>query len=120
MYAYKATVRSVYDADTIRVNVDLGFGTHNFGEEGKGLALRLYGINAPEMRGAEKVAGKAARDYVRMLIPVGTEIIIKTHKDKTGKYGRYLAEVFVTDADGKEIHLNSHLIAVGHAKAATY
>ena len=49
MYEYKATVTAVYDADTITVDVDLGFRSHL-----KKIKLRLFGINAPEVRGIEK------------------------------------------------------------------
>ena len=47
MYRYKATVTDVYDADTITVDVDLGF--HAVLRK---IKVRLHGINAPEMLAA--------------------------------------------------------------------
>ena len=46
MYEYRAKVRGVYDADTITVDIDLGFGIIYTGQK-----LRLLGIDAPEVRG---------------------------------------------------------------------
>ena len=109
MYEYRAKVISVYDADTIRVNVSLGFGVENNGLNGKGMKLRLFGIDAPEMRGEEKEQGKRSRDYLRGLID-GKEIIIKTVKDRTGKYGRYLAHIYL---DG--LYINDYLVDQGYA-----
>jgi len=42
----------------------------------------------------------------------GKEIIVKTTKDRKGKYGRYLGEIFI---DG--ISINKKLIEEGYAKA---
>ena len=50
LYLYKAHVTDVYDADTITVNVDLGFNTWIHDEK-----IRLARIDAPEVRGKEKV-----------------------------------------------------------------
>ncbi len=59
LYGYAAVVRSVYDADTIRVDIDLGCKVWISNEP-----IRLYGINAWEIRGDERDKGIAARDYV--------------------------------------------------------
>lgn len=109
MYEYRATVLSVYDADTVTLDIDLGCWTHIAKEK-----CRLYGINAPEMRGSEREAGTVARDALRELI-LGKEITIRTHKDKAGKYGRLLVEIYLG-----EIHVNEWLINQGHAVPATY
>jgi len=103
-YKYKAFVVGVYDGDTITVDIDLGMDTWK-----KNVKLRLARIDTPEVRGAEKIAGKQVRDYVRVLI-LDQEIVISTTKDKTGKYGRYLAEVVVGD-----MNLNDHLVELGMA-----
>ena len=60
MYEYCAKVVSVYDGDTITVDIDLGFGIVL-----KKQKLRLLGINTPEVRGEEKILGKKVRDLVR-------------------------------------------------------
>ena len=76
MYEYKATVIKVYDGDTITVDFDLGFGIVL-----KKQTIRLFGINTPEVRGAEKADGIISRDALRQRI-LGKQVIIKTSKDK--------------------------------------
>ena len=100
-------MKSIYDADTIRVDIDLGFRTWKVNEQ-----LRLARINAPEVRGEEKEKGIAARNALRELID-GKEIRIET--EKTGKYGRYIAEI---EFEGKNI--NDWLVESGHAKYKDY
>ena len=85
MYEYKATVASVYDGDTIRVDIDLGFNIIMRNE-----SIRLYGIDAPEIRGIERPQGLITREKLLTLIPIGSMITIKTIKDTKEKYGRYL------------------------------
>ncbi len=103
MYIYRAKVVSAYDGDTIRVFVDLGFGVTLKGSDGKGEQLRLFGINAPEMRGIEKVEGRKSRDFLRKKV-LGKNIIILTYKDAKGKFGRYLAAIYLIEKiDGVEV-----------------
>ena len=104
-YTYKAHVIGVYDGDTITVDIDLGMNTWK-----KDVKIRLARIDTPEIRGAERPQGLQVRDYVRVLI-LDQEVILKTTKDKTGKYGRYLAEVILGD-----MNLNDHLLELGMAK----
>lgn len=105
-YWYKATVTAVYDGDSITVDMDLGFNLTQHKAK-----LRLYGIDTPELRGPDKIRGKAVRDYVRGLIPPGTRVALNTYRDRHGKYGRYLARVWI---DG--LCINDHLIEQGMAK----
>ena len=64
-------------------------------------ALRLFGINAPEIKGKEKDKGIESGEALRRRIPEGSKIVIETVKDKKGKYGRYLAIVF---SEGENIN----------------
>lgn len=114
-YHYTAEVVSVYDGDTIRVNIDLGFGHIWKGENGKGVKIRLYGIDTPEVRGVEREQGLVVRDKVREMI-LGTKVTIKTIKDSTGKYGRYLGVVYTEDG----FHLNDWLVSEELAKEKYY
>ncbi len=104
---YQAKVTSVFDGDTITATVRLGLGVSVVKK------IRLLGIDTPEMRGEDKAKGAIARDYVRSLI-LNKEIIVRTNKDKVGKYGRLLAIILVK-IDGKEVNLNEHLIAKRYA-----
>jgi len=113
LYHYTAHVLSVYDGDTCRVDIDLGLGIWIRNEK-----LRLARINAPELTGDTKVAGMASRDALRELID-GKEIIIETIKDQRGKYGRYLAEIWL-EQNGGFININDELVAQGHAEYKEY
>lgn len=93
MYTYKAHVDSVYDGDTFTVTIDLGFDTFL-----KDQKIRMYGINAPEMRGVSKSEGTISRDALRSQI-LGKDIILTTIKDGKEKYGRWLGKVQVNDTD---------------------
>ena len=109
-YRYHATVASIYDGDTFRADVDLGFSTWI-----KNVSFRMFGINTPEIRGGTdetKQAGYAARDRLRELMPIGSPILIES--TKAGKYGRYLADVF-RETDGGVVHVNRVLLDEGHA-----
>jgi len=104
MYEYKVIkIKSIYDGDTMKVVLDLGFNITSLE------TLRLYGINAPELKGSERDKGLISRDYLRNRIYTAIDnnipIIVRTHKDKTGKYGRLLAEVFIDN-----VNINEELI----------
>ena len=118
-YTYKAKVVSVYDADTIRVNIQLGFGLSFNGTKGKGESIRLFGINAPEVRGDERKNGLISKNFVEHEI-LGKDVIIETIKDSKGKYGRYLANIYYIDLNGNEVNLNNELVKRGLAIAKEY
>lgn len=107
-YTYRATVVSIYDGDTMTVDLDLGLGIWQRGQK-----LRLYGIDTPELRGPERPEGLRVRDAVFTACPVGSEIIVQTMKDKTGKYGRWLAIVWTPHLP---ISLNEWLVDEGMAE----
>lgn len=108
-YTYRATVTGIYDADTITVDVDLGMHVNLAGEK-----MRLFGIDAPEVRGAERPDGIAARDYLREILQ-GQSVVIQTFKDSKGKYGRWLCRVWLNGVD-----LNRHLVEMGYAEEYEY
>ena len=115
LYTYRATITGVYDGDTVTADIDLGFHIWIRGEK-----LRLSRIDAPEVRGEERPQGLISRDWLREKID-GKKVIIKTLKSKTsdydqkGKYGRYLAEIYL---DGENI--NDALVENGLAKYREY
>lgn len=106
MYEYRAFVRKVYDGDTITVDFDLGFDILL-----KNQKIRLARINTPEVRGEERPEGLISRDVLREKIS-NKWVIIKTQKDKKGKYGRWLGEVWIN-----EVCMNDWLLKEGYAKA---
>tara|TARA_Y100000287_G_C13899540_1_gene199951 strand:- start:67 stop:498 length:432 start_codon:yes stop_codon:yes gene_type:complete len=95
MYEYKCEIIRVVDGDTVDVNIDLGFNTWLWKER-----IRLKGIDTPESRTRdpeEKKAGLYAKDVVENFLPVGSTQILKTFKDKSGKYGRTLGDFVIFD-----------------------
>ena len=111
MYEYKAEVVKVYDGDTITVNIDLGLGIWL-----KDQKIRLFGINAPELRGKNKEEGKKSRDYLSDLL-TGKEIILDTIKDKKGKYGRWLGIIHTKDYT---ISINEIMVQDKYAEKKDY
>lgn len=113
MHEYRAWVaKDAYDGDTIRLDVDLGFSITL-----KNQSYRLAGINAPEVRGEEREAGLITRNYVRDILPVGTELRIKTEKEvEKGKYGRYIVWLYTVQGT----NINYHLVEEGFAVKAEY
>lgn len=111
LYYYRATVIDVYDGDTFRANVDLGM---NIQLGWKGQSFRLSIVDTPEVRGNEREDGIIVRDYVRSLI-LNKDIIINT--EQTGKYGRWLAWVFMENSDilAPDESLNEHLLKKRYA-----
>lgn len=101
MYEYRAIVRSVYDGDTVTVDIDLGLNAWLHGQK-----IRLYGINAPEIRGDQRAAGIMSRDWLREQI-LGKVVTIKTYKDQTEKYGRWLADIWL---DGQKLSINDQML----------
>lgn len=88
--AYKAYLRKVVDGDTIHVVLDLGFKI--FHEE----ILRLRQIDAPEIK---TQAGKKSARVLKKILQNLPFLIVKTHA--TDIYGRYLADVFLSDEKGE-------------------
>lgn len=120
-FTYCAVVLRIIDGDTFILDVDAGFNVH------VRETFRLLGVNTPEKFGVKKEsdeykAGVAATELVMEMFgvpfdPAGypvdsdTKVIVRTHKDEKGKYGRYLAEVFI--GDDKE-SINTKLIHMGY------
>ena len=91
MYTYQAKLLDVIDGDTVDLMIDLGFGVHVKER------CRLYGIDAPEM---PSDAGKIAKAYLESLLKDAPVLFVATRKmtskpkEKTDKYGRYLAVLY--------------------------
>lgn len=108
MYDYPATYVGNYDGDTIDFLVDVGFNIQHK------IRVRLAGVDTAELRGGTEHSKELAREakyFVEEALTTAGYIEIKTEKDKTGKYGRYIAHVFY---DGKS--LNEDLVTKGLAK----
>ena len=117
-YQYRIKeITKMYDGDTITVIIDLGFSTY------EKHILRLARINAPEIRGEERPEGLISRDYLRERLTEAVNnnknIYIKTYKDRTGKYGRYLADIYI-DNFNPENCINDEMVAGNLAEYKEY
>ena len=113
MYEYRCKVVKIIDGDTVDVDIDLGFGVWLHKER-----VRLYGIDTPESRTRdleEKKYGLAAKDFLTGMLD-DDQIILKTHKDKTGKFGRILGELWRT-SNYTDKSINTYMIEKLHAVA---
>jgi micrococcal nuclease len=106
MYEYRAKIIAVHDGDTCTAVIDLGF---RIAFEMK---LRLKGINAPELSGAAATAGAQSRDWLAGRVLNRSDVTVRTDKDRTEKYGRYLATLLI---DGAPVSVNDEMVARGLA-----
>ncbi len=106
-YVYnRCNVKRIVDADTLDIAVDLGFHMQ-FTDR-----FRLFGVDAFEVRGSEREKGLRAKQAVIEVVAVNQgRCRIETLKDERGKYGRWLAVVYLSTIGS----LNSWLITTGHA-----
>ena len=109
MYHYHAKVVRVVDGDTLDVGIDLGFAITTRQR------LRLARVDTPELNSSdreERIKAINAKDYVfQLCFNHGWLCTVKT--EKTGKYGRWLAEVYMGDDKNEQVHLNEVLIEQG-------
>ena len=114
MYEYRCKVVHIVDGDTVDVDIDLGFGVWM-----KKQRIRLYGIDTPESRTRdleEKKYGLAAKAFLTGMLDDPAGIILKTHKDATGKFGRILGELWRT-TNYADQSINDYMVEKHHAAA---
>lgn len=103
---YRGVVDLVHDGDTVYIKLDLGFDLTVYAR------VRVYGINAPEL---STDAGKAAREYARGLLLVGSVVTVLSHGwDKYG--GRIDGEI--TLGDGRDFAAS--MVSAGYAVAVSW
>lgn len=106
-YTYNATVVRIVDADTVVLDVSLGFGVWLRASKNQPMSFRLLGCNTRELRAP---GGREARDYLVSLLPIGSAVLLRSvANDKYG--GRYDA---ILDVPGVG-NLTEHLIVSGWA-----
>jgi endonuclease YncB( thermonuclease family) len=106
MYEYAATLIALVDADTLKLDVDLGFRTH------ARQTFRLARINCPEQLTVE---GMRAKLHVAGLLSKATALRISSSRSE--KYGRWLCELYfqTRDRPGQWQNLNNLLLEQGYA-----
>ena len=113
--SYQANFVDCYDGDTCDFIVQVGLGISTY------QTVRLYGIDAPELHGATRMAAIEVRDFVRRILKTAHEIELQVPQrracqnrpdcDERCKYGRLLANLV---ADGQSV--NALLLKTGRAR----
>lgn len=119
-WEYVATLVRVLDGDTaifrvertFSMDVDFGFFVKDRMSLTKSaeVTFRFAGIDSPEIHGTDKSqvkAGNAALAETKRLLSLGPIRLVSYKQDK---YGRWLADVFVTPPGGEEIWVNKSLL----------
>lgn len=111
-YKYKSTMVNNYDGDTATLLVDLGFlSSHQ-------ITVRLARINCPELHvGNDREAGAAAKAALSGFLPPGAPVWVQTFRDKTEKYGRYVADLYIP---GDPLSVNEKMVLGGFAAYHQY
>ena len=107
-FVYLARITKCVDGDTVDAEISLGCNVYITER------CRLFGINKKETYGVKKDSeeykeGMIAKEWLQNRIE-GKEVMIRTHKDKKGKYGRYLAEIFIGEKS-----INNEMVEKGLA-----
>lgn len=114
LYWYLCTVAKPWtDGDTVTVHFDFGM---NLKQEK--IKMRLARIDAFGRLSTGKDHPKKAEavQFCNMMLPEGKQFYLRTIKDKTEKWGRYLAEVYIqVDDVGPLINFNDILVKQGLA-----
>ena len=85
LFTYQAQVVKIIDGDTLLTSFDFSC------DVSISQKLRLRGIDCPELDTEE---GKKAKRFVESRLKDCACIIVKTYKDRSDKFGRYLGDVF--------------------------
>lgn len=89
LYWYRALVTNIVDGDTIDVTIDLGLKVSIHDRR-----IRLYGINAPELKQPTLAEGKRAKLWLTEQI-FAKRVTLRTIKDGDDKFGRLLGDVWM-------------------------
>ena len=117
MWEYAANIYKVVDGDTVYGTVDLGFGI--FARQ----KFRFVAIDTPEIFrpscDAEKQHGFEAKKFVEKCL-LNKTVFIKSYKNKTGKYGRYLCDISFKDENDEQKNIIMALKENGFEKRENY
>ena len=110
MYEYRCKITKVVDGDTVKCDIDLGFGIWQHSE-----TVRLKGIDTPESRTSdkdEKPYGLLSKKKLTEQIENAEVIKIVTSKDEKGKFGRILGTLVADNDDNINQWMIRHNYAV--------
>lgn len=126
LHYYKARVVEVVDAETLALDLDLGFGgwalatSHPGGDQAAAFPqgmYRMHGIKAP-CRTQDPTLFSEARSRVEELLALNMhrEVVVRTHKLNDSTALGYAVELFVC-ISGETMNVNEQLVGEGLVKA---
>ena len=101
----KDQIVKIYDGDTFFINID-----NSLDVFGKRLAIRIKGIDTPEIKGKcsqEKFKAILAKEYLKESLEKANCIILKNLE--RGKYFRVLADLYINGENIADKLLNQNL-----------
>lgn len=114
MYEFNGRIIRWVDGDTLWLTawreekLDLGFRNRLFIRHEHDLECRVYGVDTPE-----HAAGHPATAAVNEWAPAGSDVTVETFKPNAeDKYGRWLADIRLSDGRTISTELLSHDLAV--------
>ena len=114
MWTYRARGARVIDGDTLEVELDCGFSVR------VEAAVRLLGVDAPELR---EPGGIEARAALSALVAAGTgswPLVVRTARRASGSetrsFLRYVGQVWTVGGDGTLTDVGEAAIASGAAR----
>ncbi len=105
--ATRSVIAYVHDGDTLYLQPE---GTHSRDDQ---IKVRLIGLDTPEINPQVECFGVEARDYLRRLVPQGTDVWIMSDREEFDQFGRSLLYVWTTD----DRSVNLDLVENGYATA---
>lgn len=102
-HQFLAQVTKVSDGDSIHLTIMPGFGIHL-----PEVRVRLLGIDAPELRGPEKMQAIHSKRQLEKKI-LHQWVGLQTHADQSCKYGRWLGVIWLP-TDGELVNINMWMI----------
>jgi micrococcal nuclease len=112
--AERMVVDSVHDGDSLKLTEP----GDDWWEE-----YRVIGIQAPEIEGYrdEECYGQESAEFLKALLPRGTEVYIQQDISDKDRNDRFLRHIFIVDKETDEVYLLSEVLVLGgYAKARAY
>jgi endonuclease YncB( thermonuclease family) len=106
-----ATVTSVTDGDTIKVEID-----------GKEYRVRYIGMDAPEPDATDPAIKRIAdaATAANSGIVAGKDVYLEREVSDTDRFGRLLRDVWLIDDGGSYVLVNVELVRLGYAQISTF
>ena len=116
-YVYRAEVsvpKDIWDGDTMRITIDLGFAHHYLRQR-----IRLARIDAPELKGKTLLAARRARNELRkqVFLMEGRVLVRSVSWDR--HYNRAVCEIWTRDSKGRAFrNMSDWLVGLKLVRAA--